>query len=45
VLIERGGEGKTLFGVPEVDSPDPGQFDEADAHFLAGRLQVSGAVL
>jgi two-component system, sensor histidine kinase PdtaS len=34
VLIERGGEGKS-FGVLEVDSPDPGQFDEADAAFLA----------
>jgi len=34
VLIERGGEGKS-FGVLEVDSPDPGKFDEADADFLA----------
>jgi two-component sensor histidine kinase/putative methionine-R-sulfoxide reductase with GAF domain len=34
VLIERGGEGQR-FGVLEVDSPDPGQFDEADAAFLA----------
>jgi len=34
VLIERGGEGER-FGVLEVDSPDPGQFDEADAAFLA----------
>jgi hypothetical protein len=31
VLIERGGEGKAFFGVLEVDSADPGRFDEADA--------------
>ena len=27
VLIEKGGEGKAFFGVLEVDSSDPGQFD------------------
>jgi GAF domain-containing protein len=48
VLIRRGGEGDTPFGVLEADSPDPGQFDDADADFLAGlpacwvsRLSVS----
>ena len=34
VLIRRGGEGNTPFGVLEADSPDPGQFDDADADFL-----------
>ena len=44
VLIERGGEGKSFFGVLEVDSPDAGQFDQADADFLtafAGLLGVA----
>jgi two-component sensor histidine kinase len=45
VLIERGGEGKTFFGVLEVDSPDPGQFDEADAHFLAGFAGLLGIAI
>ena len=36
VLIARGGEGHLPFGVLEVDSPEPGQFDVADADFLAG---------
>src|SRR3984893_14704477 len=31
VLIARGGEGHLPFGVLEVDSPEPGQFDLADA--------------
>jgi hypothetical protein len=31
VLIARGGEGNLPFGVLEVDSADPGQFDAADA--------------
>jgi two-component system, sensor histidine kinase PdtaS len=35
-LIEKGGEGKAFFGVLEVDSADPGQFDQDDANFLAG---------
>ena len=34
VLIEKGGEGKAFFGVLEVDSADPGQFDQGDADFL-----------
>jgi hypothetical protein len=36
VLIARGGEGHLPFGVQEVDSADAGQFDSADANFLAG---------
>jgi len=45
VLIERGGEGKTYFGVLEVDSADPGQFDEADADFLAGFAGLLGIAI
>jgi two-component system, sensor histidine kinase PdtaS len=45
VLIEKGGEGKTFFGVLEVDSADPGQFDEADADFLAGFAGLLGIAL
>jgi two-component system, sensor histidine kinase PdtaS len=45
VLIERGGEGNACFGVLEVDSPDPGQFDEADAHFLAGFAGLLGIAI
>ncbi|MEO8320338.1 MAG: histidine kinase dimerization/phosphoacceptor domain -containing protein [Bradyrhizobium sp.] len=45
VLVERGGEGKTFFGVLEVDSADPGQFDEADAHFLAGFAGLLGIAI
>ena len=45
VLIERGGEGKEFFGVLEVDSADPGQFDEADAHFLAGFAGLLGIAI
>lgn len=45
VLIERGGEGKKSFGVLEVDSADPGQFDEADAHFLAGFAGLLGIAI
>ena len=44
VLIERGGEGNSFFGVLEVDSPDAGQFDQADADFLtafAGSLGIA----
>src|SRR3954451_11681089 len=33
VLIPRGGEGHLPFGVLEVDSPDAGHFDLADADF------------
>jgi len=35
VLIERGNDVGQHFGVLEVDSPDPGQFDKTDADFLA----------
>jgi two-component system, sensor histidine kinase PdtaS len=45
VLIERGGEGKTFFGVLEVDSSDPGQFDQADADFLAGFAGLLGVAI
>lgn len=45
VLIERGGDGKTFFGVLEVDSPDPGQFDQADADFLAGFAGLLGIAI
>jgi two-component system, sensor histidine kinase PdtaS len=45
VLIERGGEGKKHFGVLEVDSADPGQFDEADADFLAGFAGLLGIAI
>ena len=45
VLIERGGEGNKFFGVLEVDSADPGQFDEADAHFLAGFASLLGIAI
>jgi two-component sensor histidine kinase len=45
VLIERGGEGSSFFGVLEVDSPDPGQFDQADADFLAGFAGLLGIAI
>jgi len=45
VLIEKGGEGTTFFGVLEVDSADPGQFDEADADFLAGFASLLGIAI
>jgi two-component sensor histidine kinase len=45
VLIRRGGEGDTPFGVLEADSPDPGQFDEADADFLAGFAGLLGIAI
>lgn len=45
VLIERGGEGKAFFGVLEVDSLDPGQFDQADADFLAGFAGLLGIAI
>lgn len=35
VLIARSGEAREAFGVLEVDSPHEGQFDRADADFLA----------
>jgi two-component sensor histidine kinase len=45
VLIERGAEGNQSFGVLEVDSADPGKFDEADAHFLAGFASLLGIAI
>ncbi|MGE9010593.1 sensor histidine kinase [Leptospira interrogans] len=45
VLIEKGGEGKAFFGVLEVDSADPGQFDEADADFLSGFAGLLGVAI
>src|SRR4051812_44701979 len=45
VLIARGGEGHLPFGVLEADSPDPGQFDRADADFLAGFAGLLGIAI
>jgi two-component sensor histidine kinase len=45
VLIEKGAEGKAYFGVLEVDSADPGQFDEADADFLTGFAGLLGIAI
>ena len=45
VLIARGGEGNLPFGVLEVDSADPGQFDAADADFLAGFAGLLGIAI
>jgi two-component sensor histidine kinase/putative methionine-R-sulfoxide reductase with GAF domain len=45
VLIEKGGEGKAFFGVLEVDSVDPGQFDQGDADFLAGFAGLLGVAI
>ena len=45
VLIRRGGEGDTPFGVLEADSTDPGQFDDADADFLAGFAGLLGIAI
>lgn len=45
VLIERGGEGSRPFGVLEVDSPDPGQFDQTDTDFLAGFAGLLGIAI
>ena len=45
VLIEKGGEGKAFFGVLEVDSADPGQFDQDDANFLAGFAGLLGIAI
>jgi len=45
VLIARGGEGHLPFGVLEVDSADPGQFDLADADFLAGFAGLLGVAI
>ena len=45
VLIKKGGEGKAFFGVLEVDSADPGQFDEDDANFLVGFATLLGVAI
>jgi two-component sensor histidine kinase len=45
VLIRRGGQGDTSFGVLEADSSDPGQFDDADADFLAGFAGLLGIAI
>lgn len=45
VLIEKGGEGKAYFGVLEVDSADPGQFDQGDADFLTGFAGLLGIAI
>ena len=45
VLIRRGGDGDTPFGVLEADSSDPGQFDDADADFLAGFAGLLGIAI
>ncbi len=45
VLIERGGEDNGPFGVLEVDSSDPGQFDRGDADFLYGFAGLLGVAI
>jgi two-component sensor histidine kinase/putative methionine-R-sulfoxide reductase with GAF domain len=45
VLIEKGGEGQAFFGVLEVDSADPGEFDQDDANFLAGFAGLLGVAI
>jgi two-component system, sensor histidine kinase PdtaS len=45
VLIKRGGDGDTPFGVLEADSRDSGQFDDADADFLAGFAGLLGIAI
>jgi two-component system, sensor histidine kinase PdtaS len=45
VLIEKGGEGNAFFGVLEVDSAEPGQFDQGDANFLAGFAGLLGIAI
>ncbi|WP_262049335.1 sensor histidine kinase [Bradyrhizobium sp. Bra78] len=45
VLIEKGGEGNAFFGVLEVDSADPGQFNQDDANFLAGFAGLLGIAI
>ncbi|ABD87842.1 sensor histidine kinase [Rhodopseudomonas palustris] len=44
VLIPQGGEGNAPFGVLEVDSAEPGQFDRGDGYYLdafAGLLGIA----
>jgi two-component sensor histidine kinase len=45
VLIARGGEGHLPFGVLEVDSPGEGQFDLADANYLAAFAGLLGLAI
>ncbi|WP_185984945.1 sensor histidine kinase [Aureimonas mangrovi] len=45
VLIDRGGQAQHAFGVLEVDSPDPGDFDAADVDFLSGCARVLGVAI
>lgn len=45
VLIKRGGEGDMPFGVLEADSPDAGQFDDADVDFLSGFAGLLGIAI
>ena len=45
MLVALGGEGHLPFGVLEVDSADPGQFDLADADFLAGFAGLLGIAI
>lgn len=45
VLIEVGSEGNGPFGILEVCSPDPGQFDHADADFLTGFAGLLGIAI
>jgi two-component system, sensor histidine kinase PdtaS len=45
ILIARDGEGNLPFGVLEVDSADSGQFDLADADFLAGFASLLGIAI
>jgi len=45
VLIDLGGRNHGPFGVLEVDSADPGQFDEADGTFLTGFAEILGAAI
>ncbi|MGV8853195.1 MAG: sensor histidine kinase [Devosia sp.] len=45
VLVDLGGPKPKPFGVLEVDSAVPGQFDEADVAFLAGCAGVLGAAI
>lgn len=45
VLIRRGGASDTPFGVLEEHTPDPGQFDDADADFMAGFAGLLGIAI
>lgn len=45
VLIDLGGKDDGPFGVLEVDSPDPGDFDEDDVVFLNGCARILGAAI